>query len=202
MEIAKGVKSQQYLNLNLNDLNSKDWIIAFSYFEKRIYERFIEPIEILIQQEKETSASEKKYGFTILTICFLLIETLQSFYNGKTDSKNNSRNLFIQFLKERDSFKKEFSYDGIISPSDFYSKYRSGIIHQSQTFGKTKVWSLGDQLLFIHEGYVVLNRCLFYEKTKFEFEQYLKDLRSLKNIKLMLFFKKKMDFIAKSMDQK
>ncbi len=53
MEIAKGIDNTEYkkLNLNIDDYNNTNWNIAFSYLEKRLFERFIDPAELLIKSE-------------------------------------------------------------------------------------------------------------------------------------------------------
>jgi len=105
MEIAKGIQHSDYLKLNLNDYSCPDWDTAIEYFKKRINERFIEPIRIFIESESDKQAIEKKYGFTILAIDFMLIETIQSFIEGKTETKSKSKKVFKRFLRKRKNFK-------------------------------------------------------------------------------------------------
>ena len=57
MEIAKGVKAEDYLKLDLKDKTSPDWDIAFEYLRLRLTDRFIEPADRLIELENKLLAS-------------------------------------------------------------------------------------------------------------------------------------------------
>ena len=88
MEIAKGINNTEYLKLNLDNQHETDWQTAFSYLEKRLTERYIEPADVLIAHEKDINPKNRKYGFTIIAIDCMLIETLQSFYEGLNNKQN------------------------------------------------------------------------------------------------------------------
>jgi hypothetical protein len=193
MEIAKGVEHTDYLKLDLSNSSNKDWQIAINYFEKRICERFIEPINVLIEAEKKMNAADKKFGFTILAIDFMLVETLQSFIEGKINTNGKSSKVFKRFLTERENFKEYF--ESKFNPGDFYDDFRCGILHQSQTFGDTKVWTIGELIRKLGK-YVIVNRELFHKKLIAEFDMYLKNLRLQENEKLLNNFKLKMDYIC------
>jgi hypothetical protein len=196
MEIAKGVLNTDYLSLNLDKAKvSNDWDIAFNYFEKRISERFIEPINKLIEAEDNLKPFEKKFGFSVLALDCLLVETIQSFYEGKTNSSSESKKIFKRFLRQREGFKEHFITDKLAT--DFYYKFRCGILHQAQTSSDTKIWTIG-KLISINGNYLIVNRVLFHEKIITVFDNYLKELRTKKNIALMENFKKKMDYIARN----
>lgn len=193
MEIAKGVSSKTYKELNLKDYSSSDWDNAIDILNSRLTERYIEPVEVLLNAEKDKKPIEKKFGFTILAIDCLLIETLQSFYQGITDSRTLSRKLFRNFLQQRISFKAFFTNDA--DADCFFSNYRCGILHQAQTFNNSKVWTVGQ--LFIKQGNnVIINRDLFHEAVKNEKDIYIDLLHKKTEIKLLYNFKKKMDFIS------
>lgn len=193
MEIAKGIYNSNYEDLNLVDLQNEDWSIAIDYLEKRLIERYIEPIEILIDAEKDKTAKDKKFGFTILAIDCLLAETIQSFYEGEIDSKGKSKAIFVRFLRKRDNFQKHFQTDK--DASKFYENFRCGILHQGQTFGDTKIWAIG-QLIQKQGNYIVINRVEFHNKIKEELNLYIAELRKKQNSTLMVNFKRKMDFIC------
>jgi len=193
MEIAKGIQHSDYLKLNLNDYSCPDWDTAIEYFKKRINERFIEPIRILIESESDKQAIEKKYGFTILAIDFMLIETIQSFIEGKTETKSKSKKVFKRFLRKRKNFKDYFKTDK--EAEDFYHNFRCGILHQSQTFGDTKVWTVGE-LIRKSGKYTIVNRELFHKKVESEFENYVMNLEKKSDKNLLKKFKVKMDFIV------
>lgn len=196
MEIAKGIQNSDYLKLNLDTGNvSSDWDTAFNYFEKRINERFIEPINKLIEAEENLKPIEKKFGFSVLALDCLLVETIQSFYEGITDSSNNSKKIFKRFLTQQEGFKEHFINDNLAE--DFYYKFRCGILHQAQTSSDSKIWTVG-KLISTNSNYLVVNRILFHEKIINVFTNYLQELRTKKNIDLLKNFKKKMDYIAKN----
>lgn len=195
MEIAKGINADNYNKLNLADYNSPDWQIAFDYLDKRLTQRYIEPVDVLINFEKEKLPSDKKFGFTILAIDFLLIETLQSFYQGVTNSNGQSTQLFKNFLTQRDNFKEYFPTEDFAG--QFYIDFRCGILHQAQTFGYTKIWTVGK--LIMNQGkYLIVNRDLFHIALMDEKKIYFDLLQKKSDKNLLNNFKTKMDFIATS----
>jgi len=193
MEIAKGIQNTQYLKLDLSDYSSPNWDIAIGFLDQRLKDRYIEPIEVLQAAEQNKSLAEKKYGFTILAIDCFLVETIQSFYDGETDSEHKSRRLFTKFLMERDNFQKHFKTQD--EADDFYHKFRCGIVHQTQTFGNTKVWAVGGLIFHIGNSLIV-NREEFHKVVTKEKDIYLSLVMNRKDKVLMDNFKKKMDFIA------
>ena len=193
MEIAKGITSDQYNALDLSDYTKPDWDKAFEFLNRRLIDRYIEPADVLEAAEKDKSASEKKYGFTILAIDCFLIETIQSFYEGETDSQHKSQRLFKNFLTQRDNFKEHFKTEA--EAGHFYINFRCGILHQAQTFGNTKVWAVG-QMVMTQGKYLIVNRERFHQAVKAEKDIYLELLKKRSDIKLLEHFKTKMDFIA------
>ncbi|MCK4828756.1 hypothetical protein KA005_74180 [bacterium] len=195
MEIAKGVKVEDYKKLNLDTKgpNTNNWLTAIDYLEKRLSERFVEPAELLIESERHLEPKDKKFGFTILAIDFLLTETLQCFYEGIIDSTGQSKFIFARFLTQRDSFKSYFK-----TPEDgerFYIEFRCGILHQAQTSADTKVWTVGD-LIWQRGQYTIVNRNKYHDMLLQEIKNYLKKLRARTDITLLKNFKTKMDFIC------
>ena len=61
-----------------------------------------------------------------MAIDCLLIETLQSFRDGLTNTKNKSKKMFERFLTSSESFREHFSKDEAVS---FYYDFRCGILH-------------------------------------------------------------------------
>ena len=125
----------------------------------------------------------------------MLIETIQSFYEGVTNSHGKSQRLFKSFLTQRENFKSYFLTEK--EAGEFYLNFRCGILHQAQTFGGTKIWATG-KLIMRQGEYMVVNRELFHESVIAELKIYLELLSSKTNLLLLDFFKIKMDFIAKS----
>jgi hypothetical protein len=101
------------------------------FIYKRFEERYFKPI----------LNSSNKHGFTMMAIGCLVIETLESFYQGQKDSKRNSKKMFSDFFN-RDTVLKVFS-----SKDDwFYFKVRCGILHQAEVIGGWRIIRSGDLL--------------------------------------------------------
>jgi hypothetical protein len=98
MEIAPGITVADWQRLNLADMQSADWPNAIDIFDAPIRRRFIEPVDVLIAHE--IGQERGSFGFAILAIDCLLVETLQRFYEGRTQNGDNGR-LIKTFLHER-----------------------------------------------------------------------------------------------------
>lgn len=194
MEIAKGIRNTEWHGLDLETPDSEDWAKAILIFRKRISERYIEAADKLIELEANLSAIEKKYGFVVLAIDCMLIETLQSFYEGLTDTAHKSLKMFENFLTQTASFSKYFTSKSLAK--QFYLNYRCGILHQSETQEGALVWSFG-QLLRIDGADLTINRLSFHSALKQEFEIYINILKDPTKQIERTNFKTKMDFISR-----
>jgi hypothetical protein len=94
------------------------------FIVERFYERYFRPI----------CNSRSKHGFTIMAIACLTIETLESFYQGRPDTKGESKKIFRAFFK-RNSALNAFGENG----DWFYTDIRCGILHQAETRGGWKI---------------------------------------------------------------
>lgn len=193
MEIAPGFRASKWHKLRLDDVASTDWETAIGVLDRRIRERYLEPTDFLIAAEREKPAIERKFGFTILAIDCLLIETLGAFLEGLTDTSGKSRDTFCKFLTTRPQFCHDFSKD---LAEQFYSEFRCGILHQAELGGSSKVWSVGPLLRKVGPS-VVVNRTELHTRLKSEFASYLDELRNATNDGLRVNFRRKMDFIAR-----
>ena len=196
MEIAPGIQHNEWLRLNLNDLSSPDWNQAIEILKMRIENRYFEPVDLLIEKETHKMANERKYGFTILSIDCLLIETLQAFIEGWKTTKNKSEKAFKKFLTTSPSFKKHFSQEMAIQ---FYKNYRCGILHQAEIQSDSLVWSIGPIVQNINNK-MVINRTEFHKKLKDDFYHYLEQLKDERNVNLRNNFQKKMNHICQKRD--
>lgn len=194
MEIAKGISHTDWHKLELTNPISNDWERAIDIFSKRLTERYLEPADRLVEIEKDLQPTQKKYGFTVLAIDCMLIETLQSFYEGETDTNGKSKKMFVNFLTGRDSFKTYFTTTDLAER--FYYNYRCGILHQSETQVGAKVWAVGE-LLMQHGTDLTVNRVAFHEGLKKEFEKYIETLKNPSNSNERANFEKKMNFISR-----
>jgi hypothetical protein len=113
-----------------------------NFILERLSERYISPLQ----------ASSEKYGFLMMASVCLLIETLESFYQGwpttdkgiprneiqdpckPTDPRRNtvssSEVAFCYFFQRQDAFSLLRSCS-----RDFYEHVRCGILHQGETTG-------------------------------------------------------------------
>ncbi len=194
MDIAPNVPTTNWKALKLDDANSADWAKAIGILESRIKDRFIAAVDFLLDTEKDIPAGKRRFGFAVLAIDCLLIETLGAFLDGLEDTDRKSEKVFCKFLTTRRSFSSDFS---LALARQFYKEFRCGILHQAEIGGDSKVWSVGP-LMRDMGGSVVVNRNEFHRLLVVEFEAYLVELRDPKNAGLRTNFRKKMDFISRS----
>jgi len=194
MEIAPGVLAEKWQALRLDDRGNPDWPAAVRILEARIHERFIDPVDHLIAAEEAKPIMERRFGFTILAVDCLLVETLGAFIDGLTDTDGASRATFCGFLTTRPLFKDEFTPD---RAKRFYYEFRCGILHQGEIGGDSKVWSVGP-LLQDNGSRIIVNRTKFHELLKDEFQSYLAELRNPVNVTLRGNFRTKMNFISRA----
>lgn len=137
--------------LKSNNLSEKkQWILLFNFFEQRIKTRYINTLNLIIQQNINNGE-----GFSIVNLQCSLIETIECFINGwiyhnernsehkkgwykKTISEENLINkinsnkfIFISFF-ENINFNLFDKIDG----DDFYTSVRCALLHETQTKNK------------------------------------------------------------------
>ena len=203
MDIAPGVKSSRWKELNLDLPDSPDWGEAIDIFKARIWARYIMPVDILIEKDKEVERGKRKFGFTILAIDSLLMETLQAFRQGICDTKSGSRELITNFLKKAHDFKWETKHAHF-----YYDDIRCGILHRAEIGGHSLVRS-EDNHVFDKDG-LIINRTKLHNDIKQYVEYYIGELKINKmsyndrsigsckvNYELRKNFRTKMDYICR-----
>lgn len=193
MQIAPGVDSSEWQALNLDDPNGLDWETAISILRRRIHGRYFAPAEQLILAEQNKPAYERRFGFAILAIDCLLIETFGAFLQGLERTDGISEATFCKFLTTRHRFSGVFTEP---LAKQFYKEFRCGILHQAEVGGGSKVWSVGD-LVREANGALTINRNELHERLKADFDDYLTELSNPANATLRQNFSKKMDFICR-----
>jgi hypothetical protein len=108
--------------------DDKEAIACFVF--NRLYSRYIKPYKY----ESEKFTKEYKNGFSMMASYCLLIETLQSFKNGWTDSNGRSEQAFKEFFSNNAHF-QELNGKG----SKIYKEIRCGILHQGETANGWKI---------------------------------------------------------------
>ncbi len=122
---------------------TEDWEVAIQILKQRIFERYFEPLKILLDNSKD-----KGEGFTILTIECALIEFLATLEDGRIFKRNKSSTdshcyyrksaaIYHRFLQNTYIFNPYFSHANNSKPPfsvyDFYLNVRCALIHEAQT---------------------------------------------------------------------
>jgi hypothetical protein len=158
------------------------------FLRARHKERFFRPIKLMM----EADGNGQGYGFSIMALCSLLVETLESYWQGLPSTyerelqelerrhapvecrvpKNewkHGRVIFQSFFKRNDSVFKAVDGD------EFYRNIRNGLLHQAQTKGGWKInksqpstWDTANKSV---------NRDRFARCLKQAFESYLAQLK-------------------------
>lgn len=192
MDIAPKFSATEWKALDLSS-SEEDWQKAVNVFEQRISARYIEPVDLLLTAENDLPYKDRRFGFTVLSIDCLLIETIQSFKEGLVNTKGKSKEVFTRFLKESDRFKDYFSTED--HRDKFYYEFRCGILHQAEVQSSALVYSAGE-LYTRDNGRETVNRNAVHRALVYEFREYLDKLRAPESIELREKFKTKMDSVA------
>ncbi len=193
MEIAPGVRSTEWINLELDVAESEDWLKAIQIFRERIAKRYLLPARRLIEIDEPRPAESRTYGFSIMAVCCLLVETLQSFVEGVPDTSHQSKYLVKRFLTSHPEFAPPFNED---LACHFYYHVRCGILHIGETQSDALIWSVGP-LVVTHKDSIRINRTEFHSCLDRFVERYVSELADAENTKLRANFRKKMDFVAR-----
>ena len=90
-------------------------------------------VDLLIADDEGRNAKDRRWGFAILAIDCLLVETLQAFRQGLTDTRRLSKDLCVKFLTERDAFRGFFTE---ALATRFYYEFRCGVAHKVDWFDR------------------------------------------------------------------
>ncbi len=197
MEIAPGYTVADWSRLDLQSAQSPDWTKAIEIFDARIRRRFIDPADVLIAHE--IGLERGTFGFAILAIDCLVVETLQGFregcikHHGKalSGSRSRSEELFVNFLHQR--FQQHFTE---AQGTALYKRCRCAIHHSGQTEGDLRVSRSGLLVEFLDNSRMVVNRTAFHNAVKGEFESYMQALRDGVDVQLRTNFRNKMNSVC------
>jgi hypothetical protein len=138
VQFAKGFSSGDWTLLRSRIDGSDDpqaWSEAWTVFDRRLEERYFPPIRAI--KKLRANAGE---GFSIVAITCMLIELLESTYQGRTyqpgDGKSelpgtrysSSRQLFTDFLTREVGLRKK-------DARSFFSNVRCKLLHECRTAG-------------------------------------------------------------------
>jgi hypothetical protein len=227
MELCLGFSDTDWIALRpkLVAGDAGAWEKAIAVFQARIEERFFSCIEVLIASDhvfRQTSAGQDEDlkarelsavpGFAIMALSCLLVETLQSFIEGKfvevtagqcgfPDSDcikfaPSTSGAFKRFFR-RTAFREDFNNDLAFH---FSQDVRNALLHAAETRGGWIIWRSipKDRIVQpVANGYI-LNRTNFYKALKIEFHSYLNELRDSAQTKLRENFMAKIDDICQT----
>lgn len=172
------------------DLAEKHSLLLF--IDKRYRERFFDPISRLMDSQGQLNG----FGFAIMALCSLLIESLQCYRYGLPTTYEaeyrNSLNAMnpagiyridpAEHKSGKQAFEDFFSRDlhktlfPDVDGKVFYSAIRNGLLHQAQTkqgwrirADQPVVWSATDK---------IVDRTRFAKALKQAFENYVEELRA------------------------
>jgi len=151
---------------------------------KRFTERYIQPLK-----------APPKHGFCIMAVCCLMIEALESFWKGWSDTNGRSKEAFLCFFER---CKKLNSGLGVFSEvaEDFYVGVRCGILHQAETTRGWRIWRKGS-LYCSNEK--IINAKKFLRELENVLKAYCEELRNSDwNDKIWENLRKKMDAVIKN----
>lgn len=132
------IKDWHTLMEELDPRNDEAWGKAYNFFEQRITNRHLNPINKILNMRLNSGE-----GFAVVSLQCSLIETVESFYNGwiyefptykkegkivknKKGHNLNNCNIFESFFQNRIPFTK-------IDGKDFFFNVRCALLHESQT---------------------------------------------------------------------
>jgi hypothetical protein len=127
VKLSSSLTIEHYRSLELND----DRAALASFIVERFEERYFRPV----------GESHIKHGFTIIAVCCLVIETLESFYQGHGDTRSKSAQMFRDFFKRDDSLRIFGEPEGW-----FFRDIRCGILHQGEARCGWRILRSGDLL--------------------------------------------------------
>ncbi|WP_019614082.1 hypothetical protein [Psychromonas ossibalaenae] len=192
MEIAPDFTAADWKTLDLHE-NEQHWLQAVDVLKRRLYARYIYPVDALIEIENSLEPKQMNFGFTILAVDLLLMETLQAFKEGLADTNRKSQRVFMRFLRDSPRFSPFFSTPK--QCNDFYIEFRCGILHQAEIQSTARVCSSGELYDRCSEGDTV-NYNAVHQSLKADLEDYLELLRDPHNSSQRALFKKKMNAVA------
>jgi hypothetical protein len=124
-KLSSNVNVSKYLDF----VENKDKASIISFIKNRFTERYILPFR----------DNKSKHGFSMMAVSCLMIETLESFWNGWLNSKNKSEKAFCYFF---DRSNRLIDFRGY--SKEFYKHVRCGILHQAETTGGWRITRKGE----------------------------------------------------------
>ncbi|TRB19701.1 hypothetical protein [Rhizobium rhizogenes] len=182
------------LDLDPDNPKQDDWLKAIDVLRDRIEGRFIKPAQTLIDVDK--ASKQHTFGFAILALDCLILETIQGFTQGVTNHTGQSGPLFRAFLSNWQPFVACLGVDmaATTKADEFYKQGRCALHHSGAT-EKLMVGISGPMMRF-DNGQITVNRTLFHKELAKEFDRYLEALSDPHSVDLRKKFILKMNPIC------
>jgi hypothetical protein len=110
-------------------------------------------------------------GFLKMAVSCLMIETIESFRQGKKDTKGKSAKMFEDFFRTEKAIFPGFEE----IHSDFYTSIRCGILHQAET---RNGWRILRREVLLDKKKKTINATKFVVAVEKSLEQYINNLKS------------------------
>ena len=119
-----------------------DWQIAIEIFEDRINYRYLDAVKQLQESDDRyyVEHRQRRFGFSMMALDCLLIETLAQFYNGLPESPSRENSSFYISFLWQGSFILKSAFDNESKAKLFYKTIRNGILHQAETKDSSTIW--------------------------------------------------------------
>ncbi|SMD16308.1 hypothetical protein [Rhizobium sp. RU36D] len=182
------------LELDPDNPKQEDWVKAVDVLRDRIHGRFITPAQTLIDVDKANKP--QTFGFAILALDCLVLETIQGFKEGVPNHTGHSTRLFKAFLSNWQPF-LDCLNAGMVAATkagEFYKQGRCALHHSGAT-DKMTVGISGPMMRF-NSGEITVNRTLFHTELVAEFDRYLEALTDPASVDLRKKFLLKMNPIC------
>ncbi len=124
---------------------------------------------------RKLSNKDYKNGFSMMANCCLLIETFQTFKEGKESSNNKSEKMFKIFFEENKKFSDYTKTEKVKNKNSFYLHVRCGILHQGETTGGWRINRKKNTPLFDNNN---INANKFMDELKNTLKKYKTDLKN------------------------
>ncbi len=178
-------------------LTSKDTCELVEFLRERHEERYFQPLRLM----GNAAGNEAGYGFAMMSLCCLLIETFQCYREGLPTTSGKEWNDLLK-IEKRESVPTEYSLKDIPQPQkgageaifkkffkeppeqkeffpnvdgeEFYKSIRCGLLHQALTKNN---WTIRKNCATLCDGQKI-DRDLFAKALVQSFAAYLTELRS------------------------
>jgi hypothetical protein len=181
----------------LSDSHSNKWPVGVEIVRDRFESRFLKPIQTLV--DHEDIQIRYNSGFVIMSIDCLFIETLNQFYLGisTTNEKYNYSIKDNNFRKNWQAFRDFFRYSNyfpLLKADEelirlFYEEIRCGLLHQAESKSQSLINVKEREMICLNQAGdckkgLVVNRNIFHDALKNEFNKYLSDLANPNSVNL------------------